>query len=289
MMKHFLDLFLGNDESPRAPWRHTLHEVVFEADTRAGKIFDVCLLLFILASFLIVMLESVASIYERYYLVLRIAEWILTILFSMEYIARLVSVKRPIKYVFSFFGIIDFISILPAYLSLFFVGAQHLLAIRILRLLRIFRVFKMVQFLQEAEVLSMALKASAYKILVFLLFIVTFTSVNGSIMYIVEGPSNGFDNIPTSMYWAIVTLTTVGYGDISPKTPLGQFIASLIMISGYAVLAVPTGIVSVELGVYKNKKITTQACPSCMKEGHDPDALFCKYCGEEINPPVRSN
>ena len=269
-----------------SPWRQKIYEVIFEADTKAGKAFDVLLLVFIVFSFILVLFESINSIENEYSTGIKIAEWIMTILFTFEYIARIVSVNRPLKYIFSFFGIIDLVSILPAYLGLFMQGTQYLMTVRIFRLLRVFRIFKMIQFIREADVLIMALKASGYKILVFLIFILSFTAMNGTIMYIVEGEENGFTNIPISMYWAIVTLTTVGYGDIAPKTPMGQFLSSIIMLSGYAILAVPTGIVSVELGLASKESITTQTCPSCLKEGHDHDAIYCKYCGEEINPEL---
>ena len=226
-----------------SPWRQKIYEVIFEADTKAGKAFDVLLLVFIVFSFILVLFESINSIEKEYSTGIKIAEWIMTILFTFEYIARIVSVNRPLKYIFSFFGIIDLVSILPAYLGLFMQGTQYLMTVRIFRLLRVFRIFKMIQFIREADVLIMALKASGYKILVFLIFILSFTAMNGTIMYIVEGEENGFTNIPISMYWAIVTLTTVGYGDIAPKTPMGQFLSSIIMLSGYAILAVPTGIV----------------------------------------------
>lgn len=264
-------------------WRLKLHEFIFEADKLPGKIFDIVLMVAILISFLAVLLESIKEIEEDYATLLHVIEWCITIFFTLEYIIRIVAVKYPLRYIFSFFGIVDLLATLPTYLSLVFTGSQYLMVVRILRLLRIFRIFKLARYLKEAEVLVIALKASRFKITVFMLAIITFTAINGTIMYIIEGEENGFTSIPMSMYWAIVTLTTVGYGDIAPKTPVGQFISSIIMILGYSILAVPTGIVSVELSKAQ-KKYTTQVCPACPKEGHDYDAIYCKFCGEILNP-----
>jgi voltage-gated potassium channel len=212
------------------------------------------------------------------------AEWLFTIIFSLEYIARILVVVEKRSYVLSFFGIIDLLSILPTYLALFLPGAQSLLVIRSFRLLRIFRIFKLVRFVGEGQNLMIALRASRYKIIVFLMTISTSVVVAGTLMFVIEGPEHGFTSIPTSIYWAIVTMTTVGYGDIAPQTPLGQTLASLIMILGYGIIAVPTGIVSAEMiHLRQSSKITTQVCPHCLKEGHDPDAVFCKYCSEKLN------
>ena len=265
--------------------KERLHEIIFEADTPAGKLFDVVLLIAILLSVIIVMLESVpeySKLYGRYF---NIAEWVFTIIFTIEYLLRLYSVYKPMKYATSFFGIVDLLSILPSYLSLIFAGTHSLMVIRGLRLLRVFRIFKLANFLNEGEVIVKALKASRAKIMVFIIFILIMVSIFGSLMYLVEGQTNsGFDSIPRSVYWAIVTLTTVGYGDISPQTTLGQFIASIIMIAGYAVIAVPTGIVTNELFVSKkNSKVSTQSCRYCSLEGQDPDAIYCKHCGEKLN------
>ncbi|MCB1193350.1 MAG: ion transporter [Leptospiraceae bacterium] len=267
----------------KANWKLKLYEIIFEADTFAGKLFDIVLLIAILISFFSVILESVKEIERNYATLLHVIEWGITIFFTLEYIARVVCVKYPIRYVFSFFGIVDLISTLPTYLSLFLAGSHYLMVIRLIRLLRIFRIFKLARYLKEAEILITAIKASRFKIIVFMLAILTFTAINGTIMYVIEGEKNGFTSIPVSMYWAIVTLTTVGYGDIAPKTPVGQFISSIIMILGYAIIAVPTGIVSVELSKAQ-KKYTTQVCPACTKEGHDADAIYCKFCGEMLNP-----
>ncbi len=263
-------------------WRKATHEVIFEADTFWGKTFDVALIIAIIISVVIVSLDSVASIREKYGDWLLVLEWVFTFLFTLEYLARLMSVLRPSKYMFSFFGIVDLLSILPTYLSLFIVGAQSLLVIRTLRLIRIFRIFKLVHFIGEAKQLATALKASSRKIIVFLVTVLCITVIMGTIMYLVEGEENGFSSIPVSIYWAIVTLTTVGYGDIAPNTVLGQSIAAFIMIMGYGILAVPTGIVSVELAKSNEMPVSTQACPSCSAEGHDFDAIYCNKCGSKL-------
>ncbi len=268
--------------------RERLHEVIFEADTKEGKLFDVILLIAILASVIIVILESVPSFQDEYGSLFIALEWIFTIFFTIEYGLRLYAVYKPIKYAKSFFGIIDLMSILPTYLSLVFVGTQSLMIVRGLRLLRVFRIFKLGNFQSQGQVIIAALKASRDKIVVFVIFILIMVSIFGSIMYLVEGTYNTkFDSIPRSIYWAIVTLTTVGYGDISPVTPFGQAIAAVIMISGYAIIAVPTGIVTAEAMQYAQKtneqKVSTQACRHCSAEGHDEDAEYCKYCGEAIH------
>ncbi|GLR19681.1 ion transporter [Portibacter lacus] len=261
-----------------------IHEIIFEADTPAGKFFDVALLIFIIASVVVALIESVPSLHNRFPNLFYIFEWIFTIFFTIEYILRLYSTLKPIKYAMSFYGIIDLLAILPKYISIFFAGTNSLIVIRALRLLRIFRIFKMVTFVREAEVISQALYKSSRKILVFLFAILMIVVIVGSIMYLVEGGVNpDFDSIPRSIYWAIVTLTTVGYGDISPNTSFGQFIAAFVMILGYAVIAVPTGIVTNELMNPKKVQVNTQCCMHCSRSGHDDDATFCKYCGNLIN------
>ncbi|MGD9080808.1 MAG: ion transporter, partial [Desulfobacterales bacterium] len=260
-------------------WRMTLHEVIFEADTPAGKWFDVLLILAILASVVMVMLDSVGTIQKSYGPILLAGEWFFTILFTIEYVLRLLSVGRPLAYATSFYGIVDLLAILPTYLSILIPGAQYLLVIRILRVLRIFRILKLVQYLGEARMLTQALRASRRKITVFLIVVLTLVTIFGSLIYLVEDPKDGFTSIPKSIYWSIVTLTTVGYGDISPQTGLGQLLSALIMIIGYGIIAVPTGIVTVELAQAFKRQISTQACPECSAEGHDIDAKFCKYCG----------
>lgn len=273
---------MNNIKKTTAPWRSKTHEIIFEADTRAGKWFDIILILTILLSVIVVMLESIPAIRNLYGFELYIAEWCFTILFTIEYFLRLASVGRPLKYAFSFFGIVDFVAIMPTYLSLFFPGTHMLSVIRILRVLRVFRVLKLVQYLGEAQLLITALKASRRKITVFLMTVLTLVIIFGSIMYLIEGSDSGFVSIPGSIYWAIVTLTTVGYGDITPQTGLGQMISAIVMILGYSIIAVPTGIITAEITQTAKKHISTQACPQCSLEGHDNDAKFCKYCGAHL-------
>ena len=277
-----------NNKKEFSPTRERLHELIFEADTKEGKWFDIILLVAILASVIIVIIESVPNYQNQYGTVFTVLEWIFTIFFTVEYGLRLYAVHKPMKYAKSFFGVIDLLSILPTYLSLIFAGTQSLMIVRGLRLLRVFRIFKLANFLSQGQVILTALKSSRDKIFVFVIFILIMVSIFGSIMYLVEGTSNDqFDSIPRSIYWAIVTLTTVGYGDISPVTPFGQAIAAMIMISGYAIIAVPTGIVTAEAMQNaerkKRKVVSTQYCRYCSKDGHDNDATYCKYCGEELN------
>ena len=268
---------------PPRTLRARLHEIIFEADTPEGRLFDLLLLAAIVASVTVVVLESVASVRARVGPTLRALEWGFTILFTIEYLLRLVSVGRPLRYARSVYGVIDLIAILPTYLSLILPGAHNLLVVRLLRLLRVFRVFKLAEYLQESRTLVQALRASSRKIFVFLLTVVTIVVVVGTLMYVIEGEAHGFTSIPISIYWAIVTLTTVGYGDLSPRTPFGQILASIVMIIGYGIIAVPTGIVSVELAqAVRQQKTTRQSCPSCGAEGHDPDARYCKYCGASL-------
>lgn len=263
-------------------WRRHLHEIIFEADTFRGKTFDVGLMVVILLSVAVVMLESVHEVEARYGGFLRGLEWGFTVLFTIEYILRILTIQRPLRYIFSFFGIVDFLSIIPTYLGLFFVGSQSLMVIRTLRLLRVFRVLKLAAMLGEAQHLSRALRASRQKITVFLMAVLTIVILMGTFMYMIEDAESGFTSIPRSIYWAIVTLTTVGYGDIAPATVLGQFFAATIMLLGYSILAVPTGIVSAEWVREQQKPITVRACPACSAEGHDTDARHCKYCGAEL-------
>ena len=265
---------------PRSRWRARLHEVVFEADTPAGRAFDVGLLIAILVSVIVVMLESVADLRREYGALFRAVEWILTAVFTVEYVLRLVAVDRPGRYARSFFGIVDLLAFAPTYLALVVPEAHSLLVIRSIRLLRVFRILKLGEFLGEAQLLVTALRASRRKITVFLGAIVTIVVIVGALMYVVEGEEHGFTSIPTSMYWAVVTMTTVGYGDLAPRTPLGQLLAALLMILGYGIIAVPTGIVSVELA--HAGRVSRQACPSCGAEGHDDDATYCKDCGARL-------
>jgi len=266
----------------RARWRKVAHEVIFEAETPAGRAFDVGLFIAIVASVMVVMLESVASIRRDYEGLLRVVEWTFTVVFTIEYLFRLASVARPLRYATSFFGLVDLLSIAPSYASLILPGAQALLVIRALRLLRVFRVLKLGHFLDEASQLRSALRASGRKIVVFLGAVVTIVIIMGAVMYFIEGAERGFTSIPVSIYWAIVTMTTVGYGDIAPQTWIGQTLAAMLMIAGYGIIAVPTGIVSVELAQAKGRLVSTEACPSCGAEGHDPDARHCKYCGAAL-------
>ena len=271
---------------PGSNWRHKLHEVLYEADTPIGKLFSIILFITILASIVLVMLESVESFDSKYHNFLNISEWVITILFSIEYIARIVAVKKPFKYIFSFYGIIDLLSTVPKYLSIIFVGSHSLVALRALRLLRVFRILKLARFVGESTNFVRALKVSRAKIAVFLVFVLILCIVLGTVMYLVESDQDsGFTSIPRSVYWAIVTLTTVGYGDIAPITPLGQFIASIIMIMGYGIIAVPTGIVSSEMTKPRRKDVqtNTQSCPNCLSEKHRDNAEYCYNCGELLN------
>lgn len=274
-----------NKEKTGTPenWRHQLHEIIFESDTYAGRLFDIVLLLAIVLSVVAVMLESVPAVEAIWGAALRIAEWVFTILFTIEYLVRIIALKRPRYYVFSFYGLIDLLSVLPTYLSLMFAGTQALIVIRIFRLLRVFRILKLIRFLGEANVLIRALKDSLPKIIVFLVAIVCIATIMGTTMYLVEGPEHGFRSIPMSVYWAVVTLTTVGYGDISPQTPLGQSIATILMIMGYGIIAVPTGIVTAHLTRRNMEAIDSPACPGCGNERHDIDARFCKKCGANLS------
>ncbi len=269
-------------------WKEKCYTVIFEADSRGGKLFDLMLIISILLSVSVVMMDSVVTLHQEYGTWLWLGEWVFTLLFSVEYALRLSCVRRPIRYAVSILGIIDLLAILPSYLSLFFPGTQYLIVIRILRVLRIFRVLKLVHYLGEVRTLNRAIAASRRKITVFLFAVLTLMVIFGSLMYLIEGPENGFTSIPKSIYWAIVTMTTVGYGDISPQTNLGQTLASLIMILGYGILAVPTGIVTTELVRTPRKhEVSTRMCPQCLSEGHDPDARYCKYCTAELNHTTR--
>ncbi len=269
--------------TPLSNWRFRLHEVIFEADTPGGKAFDIALLVCIALSILAVLLESVTGIREVHGVTLRRVEWAITILFTLEYLLRLISVGRPWRYALSFYGVVDLLAILPTYLGLVLPGETHpLMVIRALRLLRVFRVLKLAHFVGEALVLRGALRASARRIIVFLGTVLILVLIVGSMMYLIEGEEHGFTSIPQGIYWAIVTMTTVGYGDIAPQTLPGRVLASLVMILGYGIIAVPAGLVTVELAVAGKRRISTQACPDCSAEGHDPDARFCKYCGTRL-------
>jgi len=272
----------SSDQKPITGVRQRLHEIIFEADTPAGKLFDVLLIVSILASVLVVMLDTIASLHAAYGRIFLGLEWFFTLLFTIEYLLRLSCIGRPLKYSGSFYGIVDLVSILPTYVSLLLPSGKYFLVIRILRLLRVFRVLKLVQYVGEYNYLQKALWASRRKILVFLFAVSLLMVIFGAMMYIVEGPEHGFTSIPRSIYWAIVTMTTVGYGDISPQTNLGQTLASLVMIIGYGIIAIPTGIVTSELTY--SRRLSTQACPECGAEGHEDEARYCRDCGAELNP-----
>jgi voltage-gated potassium channel len=272
-----------NDLKPKRGWKYRIHEIIYGTHTPAGKLFDIVLLVVIVYSVIIVMLESVPRFDIKYHKFLNISEWAVTILFTIEYILRIICIQKPRKYIFSFFGIIDFLSTVPKYLSYFVVGSQYITAFRALRLLRVFRILKLVRFVGESNNLLRALSASRTKIFIFVFFMLIISVLLGTIMYLIEGPEHGFNSIPHSVYWTIVTLTTVGYGDISPETGLGQFIATLIMIIGYGIIAVPTGIVTVEYSKQsdlKSKNITT--CPNCDALEHPADARHCYNCGSSL-------
>lgn len=274
-------------------WKSKLHTIIYEADSPMGKLFDVILLILILLSVIFVMLESVKGFPQKMYDVLNYGEWVITIFFTFEYIARIVTIKKPSKYIFSFYGIIDFLSTIPLYLSFILVGSNVLLTVRALRLLRVFRILKVTRYLGEANKLTKALKDSRPKILVFLFFVLIVSIIAGTVMYLVEGEESGFVSIPISVYWCIVTLTTVGFGDIAPVTPLGQLIAAFIMIMGYGIIAVPTGIVSAEYVKSTGKvnqddddyvHVNSQACRNCGTSKHRDDADFCHSCGNDLHP-----
>lgn len=271
------------EQKPTARGRRRLHEVIFESDTPAGRAFDLVLLWAVILSVLVVMIESIESIRREQGELLRVLEWVFTGLFSLEYVLRLLAVRRPLRYATSFFGVVDLVAILPTFISLLVPGAQALLVVRIARLLRVFRILKLASFLHEADVLRRALGASRAKITVFLGAVIAIVVITGTLMYLIEYQNPGFDSIPRAIYWAIVTLTTVGYGDITPKTPLGQMLSSFLMIMGYGIIAVPTGIVSVELAnASRHTAVSGQSCPSCSVEGHQPDALYCRRCGHAM-------
>jgi voltage-gated potassium channel len=268
---------------PLEGWRLKLYTVIFEADTRAGRLFDLWLIAIILASVLVVVLDSVQTVGARYDKVFSVLEWTFTIAFTLEYVARLVCVRHPARYALSFYGLIDLAALLPTYIALLVPEVHALIDVRVLRLLRVFRIFKLTAYMVEFQSLSSALKASRRKILVFLSAVLMIVLVMGTLMYVVEGPANGFSNIPTSVYWAITTMTTVGFGDITPKTDLGRLIASVMMLLGWGTLAVPTGIVTAEMTSQRHRNPpTTRTCHECLTEGHLAEANFCLHCGARL-------
>lgn len=263
--------------------RNRIHIIIEGTDTRLGKLFDIVLMIAIIASVAVVMMDSVLYMRIQYGRIFLVAEWFFTILFTIEYLLRLFSAPNRLRYMFSFFGVVDLLSVLPSYLSIFFGGVQYLLVVRILRILRVFRVLKLTAYMQQAGFLTAALKTSQHKITVFFLALVLLVTIFGSVLYVVEGPENGFTSIPLSIYWAVVTLTTVGYGDISPKTPLGQAIATMVMITGYSIIAVPTGIFTSELAKNMRPQLHPITCPKCGKFGHASGASFCDRCGHDLH------
>ncbi len=272
------------NDSKKNNWQEKLHEIIYEADTKVGKLFDVVLLWLIIASIALVMMESVRDYDQKYHDFFNISEWIITILFTIEYILRIVSVKKPKEYIFSFYGIIDLLSTAPKYLSLIIGGGHYLAAIRALRLLRVFRILKLARYVGATDNLSKALKASRFRILVFISAVLVICIIIGTLMYLIEGDQSGFTSIPRGVYWAIVTLTTVGYGDIAPQSAFGQFLASMVMILGYGIIAIPTGIVTAEFTKLnpKNVSLNTQSCSHCSAENHKDGAEFCYNCGLKL-------
>tara|TARA_B100000809_G_scaffold45805_1_gene40205 strand:- start:1022 stop:1828 length:807 start_codon:yes stop_codon:yes gene_type:complete len=266
----------------QSPLQQKINEIIFGWETPAGRLFDLVLIYAIVVSVVLLMLESVVWIAELYRPELRILEWAFTVIFTLEYGARLYSARNPWKYMCSFYGLVDLLSILPTYLALLVPGANHLLIIRLLRVLRIFRILKLVRYLSEANILGRAMVQSRRKILIFFSTVLVLSTIFGSLMYAIEGPANGFSSIPKSIYWTIVTITTVGYGDITPQTPLGQVIAALAMLTGYSIIAIPTGILTAELAQEMQRERIGQACKNCNKSGHDRDAVHCKFCGARM-------
>lgn len=271
-----------DSEKSRQDIRSRLYEIIFESDTPAGKAFDVILILCILLSVGVVMLDSVASLHARFRPLFYGLEWFFTILFTIEYILRLYCVPSKLRYAVSFFGIVDLLSILPTYLSVLVFHSRYLMVIRILRVLRIFRVLKLGHHVHQADLIRQALYASRQKILVFLIAVLTLVVVIGALIYLIEGPENGFTSIPKSIYWAVVTLTTVGYGDLSPATPLGQFLAILVMLMGYSIIAVPTGIVTAHITAAPEKASSIKKCSDCGLTSKEADALYCRRCGRRL-------
>ena len=280
---------------PLAGWRQRLYTVVFEADTVAGRRFDQAVIVAILVSVAVVMADSVESLRQRYGAALTAVEWVFTALFTLEYLARLISVRQPMKYATSFFGVIDFLAVLPTYLALFFPGTHLLIDVRVLRLMRVFRIFKLAEYLVEYNSLGRALAASRRKIMVFLSAVLMLVLIMGTVMYVVEGPAHGYTSIPTSIYWAVSTVTTVDFGDIAPKTDLGRFIASIMMLMGWGILAVPTGIVTAEMAAQRagmqapapRPLTNAKTCRTCYRKNHDVEARFCFQCGAALPADVQ--
>ena len=275
---------LNTDElgKPLTGWRLQMYTIIFEADTSAGRLFDQLLIAVILASVAVVMADSVQQISHRLNDWFNLLEWFFTLAFTLEYVARLIRVRRPWRYALSFYGVVDLLALLPTYLALLVPEVGALIDVRVLRLLRVFRVFKLTAYVSEYQALGQALRASRRKIMVFLTAVLMIVLVVGTVMYVVEGPENGYTSIPTSVYWAITTMTTVGFGDITPKTDLGRLIASAVMLLGWGTLAVPTGIVTAEMAYTRKVPVTTRTCHECLTEGHPPDANYCRHCGTHL-------
>ena len=271
-----------------AHFRAKLYRVIFGTETPAGQAFDIILIYLILTSVLLVMLDSVEALSSLYGSAFFRLEWFFTILFTIEYLVRIYCSPHPTRYMRGFYGVVDLLSILPSYLAFFITNAHFLMVIRLFRVLRVFRVFKLFRYLSEANILLRSMRMARRKIFVFFFSVIILTSIFGSLMFIIEGPQNGFTSIPTSIYWAIVTITTVGYGDITPQTPVGQGIAALAMLTGYAIIAVPTGIITAELSREMSRSRQVRSCPACRCIGHDSDARFCRLCAAEL-PPIGSN
>jgi voltage-gated potassium channel len=267
---------------PDSGWRLKMYTVIFEADTRAGRAFDLALMAVILASVAVVVLDSMAPVHERFATHFDVLEWVFTIAFTLEYLCRLACVRRPVRYARSLLGVIDLLAVLPTYLAIFVPGLHALIDVRVLRLLRIFRILKLTAYVEEFRALGQALAASRRKILVFMSFVLLVVVIMGTLMYVVEGPSHGYTSIPVGIYWAITTMTTVGFGDITPHTDLGRVIASAMMLIGWGTLAVPTGIVSAEFTARRMRMPTTRTCHECLSEGHAPSARFCCDCGAKL-------
>ncbi|WP_296653379.1 ion transporter [Rhodoferax sp.] len=262
--------------------RLALYTIIFEADTRAGRLFDQWLIVIILASVAVVIADSVQSLAQNYHMVFTGLEWLFTLIFTVEYVARLTCVRHPLQYALSFYGLIDLLALLPTYLALLVPEVSALIDVRILRLLRVFRIFKLTAYVSEYQAIGQALRASRRKVMVFLVAVMMIVLVMGTLMYVVEGPANGFTSIPIGVYWAITTMTTVGFGDITPKTDLGRLIASAMMLVGWGTLAVPTGIVTAEMSYARKAPVTTRTCQECLTEGHMPNANFCRNCGASL-------
>ncbi|MEO8544238.1 MAG: ion transporter [Betaproteobacteria bacterium] len=270
---------------PTQGWRLRMYTIIFEADTRAGRVFDLSLIAVILASLVVVVLDSIATVHAQHAMTMLVLEWVFTLLFTIEYIARLICVRRPLLYTRSAYGIIDLLAVLPTYVALLVPGVNALIDVRVLRLLRVFRILKLAEYVAEFGALGHALAASRRKILVFMSFVMLVVMVMGTLMYVVEGPEHGYTSIPVGVYWAITTMTTVGFGDITPQTDLGRVIASLMMLIGWGTLAVPTGIVSAEFTAQRmHREPTTRTCHECLSEGHAPSARFCRDCGATLPP-----